>query len=57
MRKNNPGVVINGARRPTLVMHDHLMITQNVTGVNIKQINLAFTLSNFPNALVQSAYY
>lgn len=33
------------------------MINQNVSGVNVKQINLAFALSNFPEALTQSAYY
>jgi hypothetical protein len=33
------------------------MITQNVNGVNIKQINLAFALANFPNASNQAVFY
>ena len=56
-RKGGKRLRTIGARAPTLVMKDHLMISQNVTAVNLKQINLAFTLANFPNALVQSSYY
>jgi hypothetical protein len=43
--------------RPTLILRDHLMITQNVSGVNIKQINLAPTLSAFLAASVQARFY
>jgi hypothetical protein len=33
------------------------MITQNVSGVNIKQINLSFALANFTNASNQAVFY
>jgi hypothetical protein len=45
-RKNN-----NGGRRgsrPTLVLKAHALISQSITAVNIKQINIAPTASIFP---------
>jgi len=42
---------------PTLVLKGHLMINQTVNGVNLKQINVAPTLSNFPTAANQAKFY
>jgi hypothetical protein len=46
-----------GRGRPTLMLKGHLMINQNVTSVNVKQINIAPTLSSFPIPDGQRKYY
>lgn len=42
---NSQGARNNNGNRPTLVLRPHLLITQNVTSVNLKQINVIPTLS------------
>jgi len=42
---------------PTLVLKGHLMISTNINAVNLKQINIAPTLSNFPTAANQAKFY
>lgn len=59
-RKNRAGpsgIRNNPAGTPTLRLRDHLMITQNVTGVNVKQINISPTLSSFAAASTQARFY
>ena len=46
-----------GSLRPTLVLKGHVMISQNITAVNLKQINIAPTLSIFPAAANQAKFY
>jgi len=56
--RNRPrGQVPRAPRRPTLVLRDHLMINQNITGTNVKQINIAPVLSSFAAATVQAGFY
>jgi hypothetical protein len=43
--------------KPTLVLKSHIMINQNLNSVNVKQINIAPTLSSFPIADGQRKYY
>jgi len=39
----------NGRKlRPTLVVKAHALISQSITSVNVKQINIAPTVSAFP---------
>lgn len=44
--------------RPTLVLKAHALIAQNISGVNIKQINIAPTASIFgADVIAQFKYY
>jgi hypothetical protein len=43
--------------QPTLKLKAHALISQNITGVNIKQINIAPTLSIFGADVLEQAKY
>lgn len=43
--------------KPTLVLRAHTLIAQNVTGVNIKQINIAPSLQVFGGDVLAQARY
>lgn len=45
------------AGKPTLILKAHALISSNVTGVNVKQINITPTLSDFNLDVVQQAKY
>jgi len=53
-RDNNS---LGSGGKPTLVLDTHLMISQNVTGTNLKQVNITPSLSSFPKAVEQAAFY
>jgi hypothetical protein len=47
-----------GSGRPTLVLKAHALINQSLTGVNVKQINIAPTASVFgPDVLAQFRFF
>lgn len=45
VRKGKRSGKLNSAHRPTLILKGRYAITQNLTGVNVKQINIIPTLS------------
>jgi len=46
---------MNNGNQPTLVLKAHALITQNITGVNVKQINIIPTLSIFNARILETA--
>jgi hypothetical protein len=57
-RSQNRDFDFSGARgKPTLVLKAHALVSQNISGVNVKQINIAPTASVFGADIVNQFKY